>query len=61
MTGVDEWHVPDVCTPSGLLDLIALGNLCELGVLIQRETYSGWVEPEMLEETLVARQQYRKI
>ena len=58
MTGVDKWHVPDFCTPSGLLDLIALRNLCELGVLIQQETYSGWVGPEILEETLVARRRY---
>jgi hypothetical protein len=46
--------VPDIMTQAGLCDIIALGNLCELGQLLHWEFYVGEVSAEEMEECTVA-------
>jgi len=53
-------HVPDIMTQAGLCDIIALGNICELGQLLQREFYVGDISAEEMEECTVARWHYRQ-
>jgi hypothetical protein len=54
-------HVPDVTTFSGLCDVMALGNLCELGVFLQRRFYTeDDLDPAVLEECLAASWRYRQ-
>lgn len=44
----------------GVLEVAALGNLCEAGSILQRGHYGGNVSAAMAEETVVARWQYRQ-
>lgn len=54
-------HVPDVATFSGLCDMMMLGNLCELGVLMQRRFYEGGdISQDDIEESRMARWRYRQ-
>jgi hypothetical protein len=54
-------HVPDISTFSGLCDIMALGNVCELGVLFQRGFYEAKdLDPMVLEECASARWRYRQ-
>ena len=56
-----EPHVPDVTTPAGLCDLMAVGNLCELGTILDRESYLEEPTADNVEEALVARWRYQQI
>lgn len=55
-------HVPDITTFSGLCDMMLLGNICELGVLLQRRFYEGGgkIEDTDLEECRMAGWRYRQ-
>src|SRR6202453_2296331 len=54
-------HVPDVLTFSGLCDMMLLGNVCELGVLLQWRFYEGGTIPDNdVEECRMARWRYRQ-
>jgi hypothetical protein len=53
--------VPDVTTYSGLCDMMLLGNVCELGVFMQRRFYDGGnLTEEDIEECAMARWRYRQ-
>lgn len=61
MTSVIAQHVPDVSTFSGLCDFMALGNVCEIGVFLQRRFYTeNDLDPMDLEECHSARFRYRQ-
>jgi hypothetical protein len=55
-------HVPDISTTTGLMDLMAIGNLLELAPVLDRRSYrkAGVVQAEQ-HEMAVARWWYRKI
>jgi len=58
---VVDGHVPDVTTFSGLCDMMMLGNVCELGVLMQRRFYEGGnISEDDIEECRMARWRYRQ-
>lgn len=61
MIGYHGGHVPDISTASGLHKVMALGNLCEAGALVQRENYVRGMSAAALEETVVARRRYREL
>ena len=60
-TLVLEPHIPDLTTPSGLCDFMALGNLCVLGTILERQSYVGDMDPNVVKECLVARWHYEQI
>jgi hypothetical protein len=54
-------HVPDVTTYTGLCEMMLLGNVCELGVFMQRGFYDGGPNMELdIEECAMARWRYRQ-
>jgi hypothetical protein len=58
----DDHHVPDISTPEGLHDLMALGNLMELGRVVDRRTYtSKGIDRKEGAEIIAARRWYRII
>src|SRR3981189_247432 len=61
MIGYHGGHVPDISTASGLHKVMALGNLCEAGALVQRENYVHGMSAAALEETVIARRRYREL
>jgi hypothetical protein len=54
-------HFPDMKTQAGLCDVMALGNICELGTLLDRLSYCSKVGPEEEEECAMARWHYRQV
>jgi hypothetical protein len=52
-------HLPSL-DASGLLDVVALGNLCEAGLILQRHCYGVTATPAVIEEAAVARLRYRE-
>jgi hypothetical protein len=55
-----EAHVPDVKTQEGLCDMIALGNFCELGTILDRLSYTKQMDAKDIEECEVARWHYHQ-
>jgi hypothetical protein len=54
-------HIPDVTTFQGLCDIMMLGNVCELGVFMQRKFFDGATTMENeVEECGMARWRYRQ-
>lgn len=55
-----EMHVPDIMTVEGFCDIMAVGNLCEMGKLLERPWYTGKLHPDTLEECLSGAWYYRQ-
>ena len=47
-------HLPNVQTEAGLHDVMALGNLCEIGLMLKRALYTEAVDADMVEEWAAA-------
>lgn len=56
-----EPHVPNITTVSGLMDILAIGNLLEIAQIIDRRWYEGGIDPVEATEMAVARWRYRKL
>ena len=54
MTAEHGGHVVDITSKEGLCDLMAVGNVCELGTIFQRDGYEHGRDPAMLAETRCA-------
>jgi hypothetical protein len=56
-----EPHVPNITTVSGLMDIMAIGNLLELAQVIDRRWYGDGIDPAEGTEMAIARWRYRKL
>ena len=54
-------HVPDLMTFQGLCNMMALGNLCSLGAILERPYYTGQILEEELQECWVAHWHYLQL
>ena len=58
---LDNPHIPKTFTPSGLMDIIALGNLLELAQVLDRRSYytDDGIHWQEVHEIALSRQRYR--
>lgn len=52
--------MPDITTQAGLCDIMALGNVCELGKILERASYLGKLDEDYAEECETAGWHYRQ-
>jgi hypothetical protein len=60
ITSVMDPHFPNIKTQAGLCDIMALGNLCELGTILDRRSYRMDLDFAEVEEFAMARWHYRQ-
>src|ERR1700675_4285611 len=61
MTSVSEPHIPDITTHTRLCDLMALGNLCILSLILDRQSYKNGLTKEEVDEGKEARWHYEQL